>query len=955
MSDMANLNCIFCGEPPSVVVAENELAVAFRDGFPVSPGHTLIVPRRHVADWFDASEQEQAAILELLNVRKNALSAELRPSGYNVGINCGQAAGQTVMHLHVHLIPRFEGDVDCPDGGVRFVIPEKGDYKSPGRIPQINASQQRLTKGGSQDPLWTQLRPLFAQASVIRIVAAFVQNSGVRVLDDHIQSAICRGCSVQIITGDYLNITQEQALRHLLLLQTAEALPDEELGGREARGQLEVRVVEIARIEARTFHPKAWMFSGAGCAVAFVGSSNMSRAALIDGVEWNLRVDCAGDATAYTEIIQAYEELWDEARTIDDDWLDGYAERAKTAARQLPPGEICEAPRERPEPRPIQEEALEALRSTRADGVDRGLAILATGLGKTWLAAFDFQQFRAERPGARLLFVAHRIEILRQAARTFQQLLPDVDVGFWVGGERSSDRSMVFASVQALRIEKLAILDPTEFDYVVIDEVHHAAADSYRAIMDTLKPGFWLGLTATPTRADGGDVIGQFDDNIVFEAGLDVGIRDEHLVPFRYFGLADTVDYSAARIPWRRGRFDQARLDAALRSEGRMGTAWNAWNTYHGTRTLVFCCSIEHAKYVRDYLLKRGVRVKAVHSGPGSDDRAEALEELAAGQLDAICSVDVFNEGVDVPEVDRVMMLRPTESNVVFLQQLGRGLRAAQDKEHLTVIDFVGNHRMFLERLRTLMTYASADMKEGLVAALKRAVLESPYAEINIDLEAIDLLETLIRRTQTNPTIRLFRELVDARGSRPSAAELARLGGKLKKSMKPWFQFLTEETQLLPEEAEVLDEHGRWFSALQSTSMSKCFKAVTLQVMLSEKVFWSGMNLQALADESIAFIQRSPGLRVDLNVRDNLESPKGRLSYWKKNPIRAWSGSEWFKVHDGLFKFSRDVKAEHQLAFRHMTEELIDYLIYCYRQREKIKEAEEGGGLAIFASEPSGV
>ncbi|MBV8136767.1 MAG: DEAD/DEAH box helicase, partial [Deltaproteobacteria bacterium] len=226
------------------------------------------------------------------------------------------------------------------------------------------------------------------------------------------------------------------------------------------------------------------------------------------------------------------------------------------------------------------------------------------------------------------------------------------------------------------------------FDYAVIDEVHHAQAPSYRKVLARLNASFVLGLTATPERTDGVDAVALFDDILAWQATIGDGINEGSLVPFHYVGLKDDVDFQ--QIPWRNGHFDIAVLEQRVENSARMAKLWMAWRMHFGSRTIVFCCSQRHALFTRNWLRDRGVKAAAVFAGTGSDPRGESLRALVSGKLDAICAVDLFNEGVDLPDVDRVVMLRPTESKIVFLQQLGRGLRAAENKSRLIIIDFIG-------------------------------------------------------------------------------------------------------------------------------------------------------------------------------------------------------------------------------------------------------------------------
>lgn len=386
------MGSVFLDFPESQWVASNALAFAIRDMFPVAKGHTLIVTRRVVRDWFEARREEQLAVLDLVDLVKRQLDEEFHPAGYNVGFNAGEAAGQTVMHLHVHVIPRYEGDMDDPRGGVRHAIPWKGNYKRVAAAP--------LVVGGAKDPFLAHIRPLIARAHEIAIVAAFVQDSGLELLQTPVFSAAERGARIRLVTGDYLDITQAEALKRMLDWQ----------GAFSPRPLFEARVVETSLLPGptRSFHPKSWRFEGHGFGVAFVGSSNVSASALATGIEWNLRTDRSQDPAAYGLIKGEFELLWDLSRPLTYDWVTAYAARVHLAPRAFPPGEMEAEPlTPAPEPHDVQREALDALATTRAEGERRALVVMATGLGKTLLAAYDADAFRGtlEHP-IRILFVA---------------------------------------------------------------------------------------------------------------------------------------------------------------------------------------------------------------------------------------------------------------------------------------------------------------------------------------------------------------------------------------------------------------------------------------------------------------------------------------------------------------------------------------------------------------------
>jgi len=977
--------CPFCAIEDHQVVASNPLALAFRDRFPVSEGHTLIIPRRHAPTWFDATRDEQVAIIELIDLVKADLDRRLRPSGYNIGVNVGESAGQTVMHLHVHVIPRFPHDVDDPTGGVRYVIPDRANYRRPGHIARVPGSpeggERRLAAGGRDDPFIAHLAPLFGKAEKVEILAAFVQDSGVRHVEPYLLSALGRGAEIRILAGDYFNLTQARALRRLLdLVRGVEAAdlggaddgPEPDAAATQGQGLLEVRVVEVARIRGvgTSFHPKAWIFQTQAGGSAFVGSSNLTQTALTDGIEWNLRIDRTRDPGGFERIRSAFDKLWALGHDLQEEWLEAYSDRARSAGLPPPTGEVDWWPAPVPEPRDIQIEALAALRQDRVeDGRRRGLVVMATGLGKTWLAAFDIAQFlREQGQGSgrlRILFLAHRVEILRQAADTLRRLFPDWSFGYLAGAQTDTHCSVVLASVQKLaRPHTLSSLAPNAFDYIVVDEVHHADAATYRRILKHLDPTFLLGLTATPERADAGDILGLFDDHIALRADVGLGIELGHLVPFTYYGLKDVVDY--APIPWRNRRFDPELLSRAVQTQARMERLWEAWQEYPAARTLVFCCSIAHARFVADWLSDRGVKCAAVHSGPGSYDRAQALDQIQSGEIAAIATVDLFNEGVDVPHVDRVVMLRPTESPVVFIQQLGRGLRTAPGKAALCVIDFVGNHRVFLDRIRTLLQLAEVGRgsMSRILSELRRddpLVLPSGCS-INIELEAVDLLEKLLSPAKGQQFVRAYHEIRESRGERPTLGEMFRLGhnpGTLR-SRGGWWPFLAREADLDPDEAAVLEdpEIRAWLEAIESReAMNKSFKMVVLAVLLDEDSLHSGMDVGALSAKCHAMLARSPELFADLSAKE-LENPRhpdpeAWTQYWLRWPLTRWAGEgrqedkrAWFAISGGRFLPAFAFPEPARGAVSRMTRELVDYRLARYRHNKQRARIHGDGFIA---------
>ncbi|MFM8213538.1 MAG: HIT domain-containing protein, partial [Pirellula sp.] len=413
--------CPFCQIDSQRILFQHSVGsvsvIALWDGFPVSPGHLLIVPVRHVPSWFEATYEEQQALTSALEIAKSHIEAQYQPQGYNIGINVGATAGQTVPHLHVHLIPRYSGDVADPRGGVRHVIPQLANYLAE-QTPEFHVNRNATSTHrpshftrGEIDPLLPHLKSAIDRATQVDFCVAFIKQSGLDLLRGHLQDLLERQGRVRIITGDYLDVTEPQALEDLL----------------ELSPKLELYVVECT--PGMSFHPKAYLFYTSNHPTtghsAFIGSSNLSRMALQTGIEWNYRVDPAIHGGGFGAMKEAFEDLLRDPRTkrVDADWIDRYrARRREQPMLRLDVQSDTSDPI--PDPHAIQREALAALAQTRLDGNRAGLVVLATGLGKTYLAAFDAASKTpmGEYQFPRVLFVAHRDEILHQSMRTFRKI-----------------------------------------------------------------------------------------------------------------------------------------------------------------------------------------------------------------------------------------------------------------------------------------------------------------------------------------------------------------------------------------------------------------------------------------------------------------------------------------------------------------------------------------------------
>lgn len=925
--------CPFCTPDPARLIFETDCFIGLWDGYPVSPGHALVIPRRHIATWFDATRDEQTALLEGIERVRQEILRRHQPDGFNIGINVHAAAGQTVPHLHVHVIPRYAGDLPDPRGGVRNVIPHKGNY-----LRHIPAGSQFLGSTphegalirGADDPLLPHLLAHLDRAASVDICVAFVQRSGLRLVQEHLRDLLNRGGKLRFLTGDYLDITDPQALLCLL----------------DIEGQFDLRVFETRNV---SFHPKSYLFRFPdGTATALVGSSNLTGSALQAGIEWNYRVVTSADPRGIAEVQKAFDGLFQHPsiQPVTQAWVKAYSLRRRPMSR-FDADVVVEPPDSPPAPHLIQCEALTALDNTRREGNSSGLVVLATGLGKTWLSAFDSQRAGFER----VLFVAHREEILGQAIKTFRRIRPDAVLGRYTGTEKLPDAEVLFASIQTLgRQRHLRQFDRDRFDYIVVDEFHHAAAATYRNLIAHFTPKFMLGLTATPERTDGGDLLALCQENVVYRCDVTRGIQEKLLVPFHYFGVPDEVDYR--NIPWRNNRFDEEALTLAVATQKRAQNALDEYHARAGDRTLAFCCSRRHCDFMADFFGQRGLRAVAVHSGENSAPRAASLEGLEAGSLDIIFAVDIFNEGVDLPNVDTVMMLRPTESTIVWTQQFGRGLRKAENKSHLTVIDYIGNHRIFLTKPRTLLNLAAGDQSidRALNLVLAGAFTLPPGCEVTYDLKAIEVLRSLLKRPSDSDALQAcYLDFRQRHGQRPTATELFHEGytpRSLRTTHGSWLLFVKAMGDLPPPHQAALAQAADFLASLEITQMTKSFKMLTLLAMLNEDALPGAISIESLAESFGRLAGRSAILRDDVGHALNSQPELVRLL--KENPVAAWAGGRgtggqaFFTYQEGKFSSRIPIAPDLRVAFQELVREIADWRLAEYLSRSERNAAAPG-------------
>jgi len=532
-----------------------------------------------------------------------------------------------------------------------------------------------MTNARDQPSVGREIEAEIDSADRIDIVLAFIRWTGIRSLLPHLRRHVEAGKPLRIITTTYTGSTELRALKALADL------------GPSAQ-------VKVSYDTSTTrLHAKAWLFErDTGLSTVYIGSSNLTFSAQVSGLEWNVRASQRSNP----ELISAF------SRTFGTYWADPHfesldPERFERATRAVNGNDSIVTPFDI-EPYPFQRQILERLRVERGEGRPQNLIAAATGTGKTIIAALDYRHLRTELDRARLLFIAHRSEILEQGRGMFRHVLRDGSFGeLWVGDHRPTRWEHVFASIQSIAAQDTKSIDPEQFDVVIVDEFHHSAAASYEALLDHLRPRHLLGLTATPERTDGLDVLRWFDGRIAVELRLWDALEQGLLSPFHYFGIHDATDLSG--VTWRRGRgYDVAELTNIYTGDDMWAAkiivaVRETIGDPSQMRALGFCVSIDHAEFMASRFETAGIRARAITSRTSADSRRGALADLRDGKVQVLFTVDLFNEGVDVPAVDVVLMLRPTESATIFLQQLGRGLRRTDGKDVLTVLDFVGHQR----------------------------------------------------------------------------------------------------------------------------------------------------------------------------------------------------------------------------------------------------------------------
>lgn len=797
--------------------------------------------------------------------------------------------------------------------------------------------------------LLEQIVSSIQESSTIYILTSFTMLSGVKLLKPHLQEAAKRGVEIKICTGDYLYITQPEALLALTSIgPSVEARLWKSLG--------------------RSFHPKAYLFqSQENGGTFFIGSSNLSASALSNGVEWNLKVSQQETFETFDEAMHHFMEIFYHEQTItvnqetvhlyqqdysayheknphlQDTWHQleskehtdynkDYIDRNKLMI--IDPPTTYDAIT----PRPAQKKALDSLQNTYEEGYKKAMIVMATGLGKTYLAAFFAKTFK------RVLFIAHREEILTQASQSFQKVIPNLAVGLYNGANKDTNARCIFASIFTLSMKHhLDRFSPDDFDLIIVDEFHHAAADSYLKVIEKFKPKFLLGITATPDRTDQKDVYQICDGNVAYKIDFIEAIQNGWLAPFNYYGVYDPTDYSGLR--WLGTRYDDEELLALQLRDSYADNVFKAWLKHRKSRTLVFCSSVRQANYLSHYFNQQEFRTVSLNAQSNRSLRGNVIEQLKKGGIDALFTVDLFNEGVDIPSVDTLLFARPTESLTIFTQQMGRGLRLYENKESCTVIDLIGNYRHADLKLSLFEREPQGNNK---IKQVEPVVPQSCYLEL--DLRVIELIEELRKKVQPRKTKLLNAYLLVKQelGRRPTYLELHLKGSinsiEYKQEFGSYMGFLKWVDELSDKESNIYSEYDKWIQEVERTGMAKSYKMVVLKYMLSRG--YEDWYKPVKANEISAFFhtyltEKPYRKRIDFSDKSSKrlwEYDEEKVSKLIEDmPMSKWSGSSKgiVQFENGEFWFKLGSLSQQETEYLYKwTKGICDYRLHWHFERK---------------------
>ncbi|MBU8916019.1 DEAD/DEAH box helicase [Bacillus sp. FJAT-29953] len=536
----------------------------------------------------------------------------------------------------------------------------------------MEATEKKLIVNSDKGNLLRELVKSMNECERFYFSVAFINFNGLQLLLDPLKEAEKKGIKGKIITSTYLNFTDAKALEKIREFNNVELkvfVTDKEIG----------------------FHTKAYIFEYRDSYKVIIGSSNITQSALKSNIEWNVQIITKENGRFIQDVLKEYDYLWNMSNDADQDFINRYEEFLASFKQTQRTHQMIYENKQYIVPNRMQKRATENLERLRSFGEKKALVIAATGTGKTYMSAFDVKSFKPRK----LLFIVHREEILKKAKDTFEMLLPNdgITFGLLTGNHKQKQVDYVFATIQTIS-KCYQEFEKDEFDYLIIDEAHHATSPTYQTVLNYFEPKFTLGMTATPERSDGYNVFDLFDNNVALEVRLHEALEDELVIPFHYFGITDIegIDLSDVDID------DITEITKRLKVNERVDFISEKMDFYghdgDKRKGLGFCVSIEHAQYMASEFNKRGYKSVCLYGADSPETRGRYINRLENDndELEFIFTVDIFNEGVDIPSVNTVLMLRPTNSPIVFIQQLGRGLRKHGSKEFLTVLDFIGNH-----------------------------------------------------------------------------------------------------------------------------------------------------------------------------------------------------------------------------------------------------------------------
>ncbi|ARF17456.1 DUF3427 domain-containing protein [Sporosarcina ureae] len=716
---------------------------------------------------------------------------------------------------------------------------------------------------------------------------AFITESGLATLKSLFYDLHKRGVNGRIITSTYLYFNQPKVFRELLNIPN----------------------VDVRLTEKEGFHSKGYIFQQGDQYSLIVGSSNLTAHALQVNYEWNVKLTSHRDGEIVYHFKDQFEDVWSDANVLTEEWIEYYETIYQEHADQTRTVQVFEHPSAYQTnaieqaleitPNKMQQAALASIEAVRANGQAKGLVISATGTGKTYLSAFDVRKFAPKR----MLFIVHREQILKKAMEDFKRVLGgiDEDFGLYVGANRQSDRKYMFASIQTLsKPENLRNFHPQDFDYILIDEVHKAGAASYLRVMNYFTPQFLMGMTATPERTDDFNIYELFDYNIAYEIRLQEALEEDMLCPFHYFGVTD-FEIDGELIG------DHTVLSKLVTNE-RVEHVIEKISYYSHAgdqvRGLMFCSRKEEARELSRELNLRGYRTVALTGDDSYDERMRRIVQLENGKLDYILTVDIFNEGIDIPSINQVVMLRQTQSSIIFIQQLGRGLRKDQDKPFVTVIDFIGNYAN-----NYLIPIALSGDRSMNKDNVRRSMKDTSYIKgvstINFEEVAQKRIFDSINSSKLN-SIKILREAYQ---------DLKNKVGKV-----PYLFDFIEHHSIDP--AIIMEEHTSYFDFLmrikESIPLITPYESQVLTMLSVELI--SGKRIHEVVLAELLLVNGSVqldeflkeldimGCRVDQDTIDSVKRIYD-LSFFTQNTQKKYGGRAIITMdHNQIFTFNEEIQ-----------------------------------------------